>query len=488
MLSILYMNNLKGMMKKILIILSILLMVVGFFIVRKVYIVNKSKSYNIILISVDTLRADHMGVYGYSKNTTPNIDTWAKDASVFTNTRTVVPYTNPSMTALMTGLHPFSTKITENAIGPFISRETPTIAKTLQKNGYRTTAYVTNRFIGPRLSNQKIGFDEFNFIDAFGNWKEEESRNRYDNFINKAIISLTKNKDKKNFLWIHLMDPHFPYYPPKNLRCNFNKKDCSELQNTPIDIINKTGNKYNQLCLKDPPPQAIADRLESLYDGDIAKADILVGGIIDAIKLNNLEKKSIVIFYGDHGEGFDHNFYFRHGLALYDSSLRIPLIIKHPLLEAKKINLLIDNTDVFPTLLDLLGMSPVKKTLDGKSFLQTLINPFFLNKTLGEGKKYIFATNRLTNKFSIFDGRYKFIYSYLPGCLYKNQREELYDLKKDPGENKNLVNEKIDIAKKFKEILLEQMKKNNLPQFTSKFFYSPEQRQEILNQLKGLGY
>lgn len=483
-----YINCLKGMTKKTLLIFAILLVIIGFFIVRKAYLVNQSKTYNIILISVDTLRVDHMGIYGYSKNTTPNIDAWAKKAAIFTNVRTVVPYTNPSITAFMTGLHPFSTKITENAIGPLISKETPTIAKILQKDGYRTVAYITNRFIGPRLSNQKIGFDEFNFMDAFGLWKEEKSRKKYISFIDKATDSLKKNAGKKQFVWIHLMDPHAPYYPTKQFLCKFNQKDCAFLSKSSNQELARKMGEYNSGCRNKSAPNTIVDRYQSLYDGDVAEADLLVGNILKKLKETGLDKKSIVIFYGDHGEEFGHNYYFRHGLALYDSSLKIPLIIKHPLFQGKKIDKLIDNTDVFPTLLDLLNMSSIKKTLDGKSFIHSFLIPSLFDAITLLGKKYAFSTNRTVDKFSIFDGKYKYIYSIAPSCFYKNQKEELYDIKNDPSENTNLIIRKKAVATRLKDILQEQMRKYNLPQSAKPSYYSPVQKQDILNQLKGLGY
>lgn len=456
---------------------------------------------NVILISVDTLRADHMGIYGYKKNTTPNIDKWAKDATVFTNVYVTDPYTYPSFVSFMTGLHPLSTKIITNGKGPLIGSKTQTLTKILKQNNYSTTAYITNGWLGPQFSNLNEGFDEYHvFDDNNFLWKTKNRRKNYDDFINKAILSLEKNISKKQFLWIHLMDPHWPYYPPDDLRCSFlTKEECIQAQGkTMLEIISKDKDYYR--CSSKEMPKSQLDLHKGLYDGDVTQADKLVGKILNKIQSLGLEKNSMVILYSDHGEGLDHKFYLTHGGVLYNSNTHIPLIIKYPQVRTitNKDNRLIDNTDIFPTILDLLGMRKKELLIDGKSFsaafkktmLDMLASKFWL-------RKQIFSTDYNGMKFSLFDGRYKYIYSQKTSCLFNNQTEELYDLKQDPQENKNLVVTRHLLAGKMKNILFNHLQRYNYPQpeKTSELDNTfndnkapPALNNKILEQLKSLGY
>lgn len=470
------------------IILATLLIVSGTVTLQK-SIFKNPQHLNLLLISVDTLRPDHMGIYGYMKNTTPNIDKWAKNATVFTNVSTVVPLTAPSFSALMTGLTPFNTRIFKNYTTP-ISPNTKTLSSILKENGYSTAVFTPGGLASPE-SGLDQGFDEiytqhykFFYNDENGLERyQQDNREKYEQLIKQAGDWLSNNapsSDKKFFLWIHLLDPHAPYFPPDDLKCKFNQKYCDTILGKSLDELDEERARY-QMCQDEKVPQDVIERMETLYDGGVAYSDRLVGKILDKLKQTGLDKNTLVILYGDHGEGFDHNYYFNHRKVLYDSSIKIPLIIKLPQINSgKKTNRLIDNTDIAPTILDLLGIGLKGLRIDGKSFSNELLR-FAKN----EKKEFIYSTNNTLDKFSISDGRYKYIYSLPESCLLEMRTEELYDTKTDPKEIKNIAMSKINIKDRLKSKLLETLALYNLPKTSVD---SPNNINTKLDDLKTLGY
>src|SRR5579859_478507 len=190
------------MLKKWVIFISLVLFVIGYITYS---ILNPKPHYNLIIISIDTLRSDHMGIYGYSKKTTPMIDEWAKSATVFTNMHTVIPTTFPSFAILMTGKNPFETKIYNNfgvvfegnlvAGGHPIDRNTQTLAEILKKNGYSTAAFATNDALDSDFTNLNRGFDEYNYFskDPYA----DSDKVGYSKFIESSLSWIDKNSDKK---------------------------------------------------------------------------------------------------------------------------------------------------------------------------------------------------------------------------------------------------------------------------------------------------
>lgn len=189
------------------------------------YLVNTfsippNKQYNFILISIDTLRPDHMGVYGYNRNTTPNIDNFGKKAYIFTNAYTQIPQTYPSFSALMTGIDPINSGIYRNknridVNDGKISPNTKTLAKIFHENNYFTAAFITSPTLDDNLTNLSSGFDEYNYypVDV-----DKPDANKYYDSLKKISPIIKSYQNKKFFLWIHLMDPHSPYFPPEKFR------------------------------------------------------------------------------------------------------------------------------------------------------------------------------------------------------------------------------------------------------------------------------
>ena len=470
-----------------------------FLIIAVIFYLNLPKTdcrdCNLILISVDTLRPDHMGVYGYKKDTTPNIDNWAKNAFVFTNIRTLVPVTYPSFSILMTGLGPINSGIFSNSVNfdgidpqiPEISDNARTLAEILKQNNYKTAAFVTNPALDPELTKLGKGFDTYDQID-YG-----EDRQSYERFIKNSVGWLDKNKNKKFFLWVHLMDPHIPYRPADDFVCKFNQKYCPEISKKGLSNAESEREKLEG-CRKEKLPDDRVKFFRMLYDGAVASADRLVGEILNKIKDTKLDKDTIVIFYGDHGEGFDHKYYFRHGEVLYDSSLKIPFIMKVPFIDSKnkKINTILDNSQIFKTVLSLLSISYQTNQSIGKNFGRILSNS---NKPTidNNSKQYIFSVNSNFDKFSIQDNQFKLIYS-LPGgiCTLNAESQELYDLVNDPQEITNLAESKPDVAEKLTNELSKYIARFKIETSKNANKESKEKlstkKRSLLEKLKSLGY
>ena len=451
---------------------------------------SNSKPLNLIIISIDTLRPDHMGVYGYDKNTTPNIDAWAKDAIVFSNMHTIIPATYPSFAILQTGMHPLESMIINNGVvngrvyktGPPIRDQVNTLAEILKNNGYKTAAFLTNPVLEKSYTNLDQGFSEYYLKSV---WDGYPDRTNYLTLLNNALTWISDNKNEKIYLWIHLMDPHAPYTPNTEYECKFNENYCSEIKSKGFLKLDDERKKYEG-CQKEDLQQEKIDVIETLYDGTIATSDDFVGKILKKIQDSGLDKNSVVLLYGDHGEGFENQYYFTHSHAIYESSTRIPFLAKIPNQKVRIVENLLDNTSIFPFLLNALNL---KTTPDKKSS-----NPWNSINPKDSRDNYIYAFNTNLSKYSIQNQDYKFIYS-IPGfaCLNKGQKEELYDLKKDPSESINLLIEKPEITNRFKTSLLNYFRNYGLPKPLNNEaldveYNSPEEIKKTIEILKNVGY
>jgi choline-sulfatase len=291
---------------------------------------------DVFLITIDTLRADHVHCYGYDVLETPAIDSLAHDGIRFSRAFTPSPVTNSSHASIFTGLLPSTHRVTD--FGVPLSPLYPTIAEFLQKDDYRTAA-----FIGAVILDSKtlaLGFDHgFEFYDNFPAKTSDKSRwgrleRRGVEVASRAEAWLASHPAGPHFLWLHLYDPHDPYQPPP------------------------------------PYSEIYKDRL---YDGEIAYADSALGHFLAFLKARKRYRNSLIVLVGDHGEGLGEHHEDTHGIFLYDSTTHVPLILKLPN-EANSgmvVDALVRTTDILPTVLDLLNTS-VSRRLDGES-----LRPYF---------------------------------------------------------------------------------------------------------------
>jgi arylsulfatase A-like enzyme/Tfp pilus assembly protein PilF len=348
---------------------------------------------NIVLITVDTLRADRLGCYGNTQIATPRIDALAARGTRFASAYSQVPFTLPSHASLFTGTYPIWNGV-EDTTGPPLDEHILTLAQILQRGGYATAgfpaAFVLDSFFG--LGR---GFDayygSFPHRDMAGEGEESGLTRSADEQLPMVFHWLNRNASKKFFLWVHLYDTHHPYHPPEPYRTQY------------------------------------ADRP---YDAEVAYIDSAIGQLLDYLAAKQLTRKTVVVLTSDHGEGLGEHGELYHGYFIYNSTLHVPLIIYDPS-RPRATGTVADNVsliDVAPTLLASLG-EPIPRQMQGRSLLGLMSG-----KT--EAPQPIVAESLFPNLhfgwsglYSVQLGRWKYVDA---------PRPELYDLSQDPGEVTNL--------------------------------------------------
>lgn len=415
---------------------------------------------NVVLISIETTRADHLGCYGYTKNTTPFIDSIAKDGILFENAFAPRGLTWVSLTSMLTSLYPISTDVRNN--GQVLDyNKTQTMASILNSNGYVTAAFLTNFYeAGDYHFGMKFcGDDEF--------------------ITNQAIQWIGKNKDQKFFFWMHYLAPHSAYEPPakydiftdKNYRGKYDGSNKS-LENVTLNKINLAYSDYKQII--------------SSYDGEIFYVDNLIKKVYKALENFGLSEKTIVVITADHGEDlYQHNYYFYHHCSIYDSSLHIPLIFKLPdnSYRGRRVDSIVENIDIMPTLFDMLNIEK-HAPFQGNSLLPLFnsdVNDTF-DVALGEYEKDMFTIRTHEWRY-IYNPKNITPYGYPEGDYYRVDMEELYNHLIDPNEMVNVVTKYPDIAASLRKELL-----NSYKPLTEEIVPSKKADEKTLEQLRSLGY
>ena len=307
---------------------------------------------NVILILVDTLRADHVGAYGYDRNTTPNIDKLAKEGVLFKNMLAQSSWTKPGTASILTGLHPKINKA--NAHKSKLSAENILLSEVLEENGYDTYAFITNTYVGS-TSGFNQGYDKFIDTELFSVAADK---------VNEAVIPIIENLEKtsKQFIYIHYLDPHYPY--------NSTEEFFALHNNLSVDEVNKAWDKKEATHVVGTVEEYV-EKLDflkaqtvNLYDDEILFNDKMIGNVIQALKERNMYNNSIIIIISDHGEEFMDHGSFGHGQTLYEEQLRVPWIMKVPTLGHKLIEKQVNQIDVMPTVLSLLDIK-VPKNING---------------------------------------------------------------------------------------------------------------------------
>jgi len=370
---------------------------------------DRAQRPNIFLITIDTLRADHVHCYGYERIQTPALDLIAKDGIRFTQAFTPSPITNSSHTSILTGLLPSSHGVSD--FGVPLGASHPALAELLATRGYHSAA-----FIGAVILDSKSlapGLDRgFEFYDNFPEHPTTKSRwgrleRRGSEVEQHAESWLNRHSGGAHFVWVHFYDPHDPYEPP-----------------APYSNIYK----------------------DRLYDGEIAYADSALGHFLTYLKKQGWYDGALVVVVGDHGEGLGEHHEDTHGIFLYDSTTHVPLLIKLPngRMAGKEIDAQVRTTDIVPTILELVGV-PMPEKLDGAS-----LSAFF---TGGEAaSRIVFGQTDYPLRFgwsplrSVRRDGFKFI---------EAPRPELYDLRSDAGELQNTYEPWNDEVQKARKMLAE---------------------------------
>lgn len=424
-----------------------------------------ASNYNLVLISIDTLRADHLSCYGYPRKTSPTIDALAGEGVLFTNMMAQRSSTWPSLTSIMTSLYPVKHGVRLN--GMKLSYQKTSLAQVLKNKGYTCAAFLTNvyRATWEGFDYKRKGYDRENTV--------------------QAIDWLRSNHHKKLFLWVHYLSPHSPYRPPMPYKDRFDP-DYKGNINGSTEQLNEITNKKITLSKED------LNHIISLYDGEIAFVDDQISGLINAVRELNIKDKTLIVILADHGEDlYQRNFYFYHSASIHESSLRIPLIFSMPAVvpTGLKINKLAESIDIAPTILKILGISPPK------SFQGTSLTPLFRNKDIFLGDAYSELKDQI---LSVRTREYRYIYNpanYHPiicigGAEYISLaigQEELYDIESDPLESRNIAKIKPKIAQILRNKILDWQKQHSwyLDELKNKDDMIEDDLKEYL---KSLGY
>jgi len=389
---------------------------------------------NVLLITIDTLRADRVGYSGYAVET-PHLDFLACGGARFMNAVCQVPLTLPSHASILTGTNPPFHKVKNN--GTYFLRENDTtLAEILRERNYETAA-----FIGAFPLDSQFGLDQ-----GFGLYDDQFKNPEYlagyepqrtaEQVTGAAAAWLEQNAGNKFFVWVHYYDPHLPYAPP-----------------APFD------KKY-----------------DSPYDGEIAYTDVYVGKLLELLKGKGVGKDTLIIVAGDHGEGLGEHGEDTHGIFLYDSTLKIPLIFYSPGIIPGGIEVRdqVRTIDIVPTILDLLEI-PVPKDCQGKSLIPCMEGEGEDRDSYAETYLPLLACGWSEMK-SIRTNRWKFILAPKP---------ELYDLKMDLFEEKNVIDRESETGGKLLKRLKELEKSVSSPEAGNS---RSELAQEDQEKLSSLGY
>lgn len=374
---------------------------------------------NVIFILVDTLRADHLGTYGYGRATSPNVDAFAREAVRFDNARSQSACTFPSANSILTSRWPAAfLGQPHQALG--IPRGIPSLAEILRQNGFHTVAVSASAVVRntPSRFNPTAGFGRgFEVFLEDCVWKSAAC-------VNRQAAEHLKPAKQPLFLYLHYLDPHGPYRPPKTWRRKF-ARGQPEKKWVRIGDPNPIGNWLYKA--KPNPGLTPADLrfLVNLYDDEIAFFDARFAELLAALRASGLLDDSIVVFASDHGEEFLEHGHIKHCRTLFDNSIRVPLLLKIPDVEAKTVSLPVQNLDLVPTILDYLGIE-TGTVFEGRS-----LRPLLERDSRAAASELQYGMQGALRSAS--DGRFKLIQDLASGAV------SLFDLAADPGETRDVL-------------------------------------------------
>src|ERR1700674_1888067 len=409
---------------------------------------------SVILITVDTLRADHVGCYGAQTVKTPTLDALARDGVVFERAISQVPLTWPSHAVILTGPYPFQNG-GQDFTGQPLAQQFRTVSQAFQQAGYATGA-VVSAFVLDRSWGLARGFDFYDDAFAAETFEKKDAGlvdRRAGESVAHAIAWLKKTPRRPFFLWLHLYDPHSPYDPPEPYRTEYRSH---------------------------------------LYDGEIAYADHELGNLMAWLKQNHLYDSSLIVALSDHGESLGEHGEDEHGFFVYNATVHVPLIVKPPAgsgVAAGRHREPVETTAVAPTLLQLAGLNdPVDKIytqFQSHSLLGTK------SGTNQAGKQ---AANQTPRDPAYSETFYPFSsFGWSPLHALESERfhfieapkPELYDLESDPGETRNIAAEQpatVDVVREKMQTLLAHNP------FTRQYAAAGNLSPDAQEKLRALGY
>ncbi|HEY7160299.1 MAG TPA: sulfatase [Acidobacteriota bacterium] len=371
---------------------------------------------NVIIIILDAGGAKHFPMYGYYRDTTPNIKNLSKDSVLFERAYTQAVYTLASTATLMSGLDPFRHQIIYRKSA--LPDKTYTLAERFRDSGYSTGTFVSNGNASS-IFGMTQGFQEVREVfrePGYSGWGSDIT-NGFTQWLQKL------KPGRPFFAYLHYREPHAPFNPPESFKNHFTNPNYMGYRDASYEMRRK----INMGEISVTP----ADReyIEATYDENLRYGDYEVGRVLKKLKDMKLYDNTILIVTADHGEAFwEHNFQ-GHNSQLYEESVHIPFILKlssKTNLNKKKVNNPIRTVDIYPTLVDLMELSRRDWNVDGHSFISYLLSDKLEDVP-------VFTQTIAEQAYSWMEGNFKYIYHR------HTNTEELYNLKTDPGERTNLI-------------------------------------------------
>ena len=390
---------------------------------------------NIVLMGIDSLRADHMSCYGYHRLTTPHIDRFASSGAIFENTFSAHVPTTSAYSSMLTGRDCFGTQVVALRHKGPLRPEVRTLAEILKDAGYATTCV---GFTGNAASR---GFDKYLDFAGWGSWNSGRSP-KAQNLNDVAIPELDRlvAQEQPFFLFLRHMDPHAPYLPPAPYERIFYHGNETDPNNKSMEPVMSFKPFRDFFASWMPPGISDKDYVIAQYDGAIAYMDACIQTIFTALEAHGILDETIIVINGDHGETlYDHECWFDHH-GTYDTVLHVPLIIRYPgKVLSTRVGGFNQHKDLVPTILELAEID-VPDEFDGRSLL-----PMIGGEETKHEREFYITECTWMRKHGWRTPEWKLIIALEPDFHFKPE-VELYNLLKDPNENENLAQSRPEVV------------------------------------------
>jgi arylsulfatase A-like enzyme len=392
---------------------------------------------NLLFLGIDSLRADHMSLYGYPRLTTPHMDRLAARGAVFESCFSPSIPTTPGYASMFTGMDCFSTDVValrhEGPLGGHVK----TLAEVLGDEGYNTSCV---GFSGNQASR---GFQKYLDFGGWGSWEEGRSP-KAENLNAVAIPELQRlaAEDEPFFLFLRHMDPHAPYLPPQPFERMFYHGNEFDPANTSLDPVMTFKPFCDFFASWFPPGCRDKDYIIAQYDGAVAYMDACIANLLAAVESLGLAENTLIVIDSDHGEThYDHECWFDHH-GIYDCTLHIPLVFVYPgkVPTGARFADYVHMKDITPTILDLMGVK-TKIKFDGRS-----LTPLMKGRPRVQEPEYYITEATWMRKHGWRTPEWKLIQALEPDFHFKPEIE-LYNLVTDPEENHNLAAKEPDVVR-----------------------------------------
>lgn len=316
--------------------------------------VESAQGPSLLLVVMDTLRADRLGLYGYPRATSPVLDDLAASALVYEQAISTAPFTMPSMASVFTGLYPDRTGVNNHEVHNSLHLcPSPTLAELAQRAGYRTEAVVTNGW----LSDEKMGFNR-GFSGFQGGMRSAKDT------TDRALTLLADIGDAPFALWVHYIDQHMPYQPPSAFA---QRRGVASGTSQIVEDFRLRRIEPQDLYFSGDYPAEELEATRELYDATIAYTDEQLGRLLQGLETAGRAEDTIVVVLSDHGESLgDHGLYFAHDFALYDELIRVALLVRVPGIQPARIQQQVSLVDVLPGLCGWMDLE-CPEGLDGRA-------------------------------------------------------------------------------------------------------------------------